>query len=178
MTKPPVDLKNFQKKLIVITGHMGSGKSTIGKIIAKNLNWNYFDSDKEIEKKQKEPIKRIFQIYGEDYFREKEEMIIKYLIKKKYSVISLGGGSVTIENIINILQKNAISIFLKVDIDVLVKRLKNNKNRPLLNNSNIKNKIDLLDIERLPLYNKADIVIENSKNISQTVFEIMNILNK
>jgi len=177
MTKTPVDLKNYKKKIIVIIGHMGSGKSLIGKILSKKLNWNYYDSDKEIEKRQNISIVDIFKFYGENYFREKEEIVIKNLIKKNYSVISLGGGSITIKNIRNILNKKTISVFLKVDIDLLVKRLKKNKKRPLLINTNIRNKIFLLDKERLPFYNNADIVVENSKNIKKTINEIIKILN-
>ena len=175
--KTPIDLKNYKNKIIVIIGHMGSGKSLVGKLLSRKLNWNYFDSDKEVEKKLDISIVDIFKIYGENYFRKKEEIIIKNLMKKEYSVISLGGGSITIKNIRNILEKKTISIFLKVDINVLVKRLKNNKKRPLLINTDIKNKIFLLNKERLPFYNNANIVIENSKSIERTVDEIINILN-
>ena len=177
MMKTPIDLKNYNKKIIVIIGHMGSGKSLVGKLLSRRLNWNYFDSDKEIENVLGISIVDIFKIYGENYFREKEEIIIKNLIKKKYSVISLGGGSITIKNIRSILEKKTISIFLKVDIDILTKRLKNSKKRPLLINTNIENKIFLLNKERLSFYNNANIVIENSKNVEITVNEIISILN-
>ena len=89
----------------------------------------------------------------------------------------MGGGSITIKNIRNILEKKTISIFLKVDIDVLVKRLINNKKRPLLINTNIKNKIFQLNKERLSFYNNANIVVGNSKNIEKTIDDIINILN-
>lgn len=177
MMKTPTDLKNYKKKIIVIIGHMGSGKSLVGKLLSRKLNWNYFDSDKEIEKNLNASIVDIFKTYGENFFRKKEEIVIKNLIKKKYSIISLGGGSITIKNIRNILEKKTISIFLKVDIDVLVKRLINNKKRPLLINTNIKNKIFQLNKERLSFYNNANIVVGNSKNIEKTIDDIINILN-
>ena len=177
MMKTPTDLKNYKKKIIVIIGHMGSGKSLVGKLLSRKLNWNYFDSDKEIEKNLNTSIVDIFKTYGENFFRKKEEIVIKNLIKKKYSIISLGGGSITIKNIRNILEKKTISIFLKVDIDVLVKRLINNKKRPLLINTNIKNKIFQLNKERLSFYNNANIVVGNSKNIEKTIDDIINILN-
>ena len=178
MTQPSKDLQSFEKKIIVIIGHMGSGKSTIGKILARNLNWNYFDSDKEIERRQKNSIKNIFQTHGENFFRKEEEVVIKNLINITYSVISLGGGSITIKNIRKILKKKAISIFLKVDIDVLIERLSNTKKRPLLINTDIKNKIVSLDAERSKFYNKADIIIKNSDNLNIVTSKIMRILNK
>ena len=92
-------LNNYDKNIIVITGHMGSGKSLIGKKLAKYLNWQHFDSDKEIEKSEEKKISEIFKDNGEKYFRKQEEIIIKSLLNKKYSVISLGGGSVTIKDI-------------------------------------------------------------------------------
>ena len=176
MMKKPIDLKNYNMKTIVIIGHMGSGKSLVGKLLSRKINWNYFDSDEEIEKDLNFSIVDIFKTHGESYFRKKEELIIEKLIKKKYSVISLGGGSITIKKIRSLLEKKTISIFLKVDIDILAKRLKNSKKRPLLINANIKNKIFLLNKERLPFYNNANIVVENSKSIKKTVNDIIKIL--
>ena len=76
-------LNNYDKNIIVITGHMGSGKSLIGKKLAKYLNWQHFDSDKEIEKSEEKKISEIFKDNGEKYFRKQEEIIIKSLLKKK-----------------------------------------------------------------------------------------------
>ena len=78
-------LNNYDKNIIVITGHMGSGKSLIGKKLAKYLNWQHFDSDKEIEKSEEKKISEIFKDNGEKYFRKQEEIIIKSLLNKKYS---------------------------------------------------------------------------------------------
>ena len=162
----------------MIIGHMGSGKSHIGKKLAKILNWNYFDSDREIEKNEKKTILEIFQMYGEKYFRKKEELIINSLINKRYCIISLGGGSVTIQKIRNMIKKKCISIFLKVDIELLIERLKRSKNRPLLVNTNIRKKIISLDKERLKYYNSADIIIQNTGYYKKTINQIIKILNK
>ena len=169
-------LNNYDKNIIVITGHMGSGKSLIGKKLAKYLNWQHFDSDKEIEKSEEKKISEIFKDNGEKYFRKQEEIIIKSLLKKKYSVISLGGGSITIKDIRKLIRNKSISIFLKVDIDVLVKRLKKTKNRPLLLNTDVRKKIIKLDKDRHNFYNSSDIIIENKKYYRDTVKEIIKIL--
>tara|TARA_B100000579_G_C22733712_1_gene805594 strand:- start:125 stop:661 length:537 start_codon:yes stop_codon:yes gene_type:complete len=169
-------LNNYDKNIIVITGHMGSGKSLIGKKLAKYLNWQHFDSDKEIEKSEEKKISEIFKDNGEKYFRKQEEIIIKSLLKKKYSVISLGGGSITIKDIRKLIRNKSISIFLKVDIDVLIKRLKKTKNRPLLLNTDVRKKIIKLDKDRHKFYNSSDIIIENKKYYRDTVKEIIKIL--
>ena len=83
MSKDTYDLVNFDKKRIVLVGHMGCGKSTIGRILSKKLKWEFFDTDKEIEKKQNKTILEIFKKYGENFFREKEEFVLKNLLKKK-----------------------------------------------------------------------------------------------
>ena len=166
------------KKVVVLIGHMGSGKSTIGKILAKKLNWRFYDSDREIEKKQKKSIEDIFKEKGETYFRKLEKIYISKLVKRKKSVIAIGGGSVKVQKIRKILKKETISIFLKVDIETLLKRLKNKKNRPLLFNTNVEKKIKFLDSERLQIYNEANIIIENSKNIQETIEKICNCVRK
>ena len=105
---------NFKhKKLIVLIGHMGSGKSTIGKVLAKELNWNFFDSDKEIEKKESMTINQIFKEKSETYFRNLEKKYIIELMLNKKSVIALGGGSIKIKKIRKFIEKEAISIFFK-----------------------------------------------------------------
>ena len=169
---------NFKhKKLIVLIGHMGSGKSTIGKVLAKELNWNFFDSDKEIEKKESMTINQIFKEKSETYFRNLEKKYIIELMLNKKSVIALGGGSIKIKKIRKFIEKEAISIFLKVDIKTLLKRLKYNKNRPLLINTNLYKKIKILDKERNKLYRNADIILENTKSKKNIINKILKILN-
>ena len=163
-------------KNLVLVGMMGSGKSLIGKILSKKLNFEFIDTDNIIEENEKKTISEIFKDNGEKYFRKQEEIIIKSLLNKKYSVISLGGGSVTIKDIRKLIRNKSISIFLKVDIDVLVKRLKKTKNRPLLLNTDVRKKIIKLDEDRHKFYNSSDIIIENKKYYRDTVKEIIKIL--
>ena len=91
-------------------------------------------------------------------------------------MISLGGGSITIKDIRKLIRNKSISIFLKVDIDVLIKRLKKTKNRPLLLNTDVRKKIIKLDKDRHNFYNSSDIIIENKKYYRDTVKEIIKIL--
>ena len=176
MTEPTKDLRSFEKKIIVLIGHMGSGKSIIWKKLAKILNWNHFDSDKELEKKENKTIAQIFEIYNERYFRRNEELIVDNLTSKKNSVISLGGGAILSKRIRSQIKKKCISIFLKVDIEILTKRLKKNRRRPLLFNTNIKDKIVSLNSERLKYYNQADIIIDNSESLNKILKNIIKIL--
>ena len=176
MDKNPKNLNNYSQSTITIIGHMGCGKSTIGRILSKKLNWDFYDSDKEIEKKQKLKIIDIFERKGEHYFRKIEKNILEKLLRKSYSVISLGGGAITNNEIRKIIEKSTVSIFLKVDINVLVERLKRNKNRPLLIGTDIRKKINSLNIERIKFYEKANIIINNSNNKEKTIKKIMQIL--
>ena len=177
MSKLIKNLNLKDKKLIVLIGHMGSGKSTIGKILARELNWNFFDSDKEIEKKENMSINQIFTEKSESYFRNLEKKYIIKLMQNKNTVIALGGGSIKISKIRKFVEKEAISIFLKVDIKTLLKRLLNNKNRPLLINTNIEKKIKVLDSERYELYRNANIILENTKSKKEIIDQILRILN-
>jgi len=165
--------KFYQKKLLVLIGHMGSGKSSIGKILARNLNWNFYDSDKIIENKLKTTINNIFKIKGEIFFRRIEKKTIAKLLKKNNAVVAVGGGSILEKETRDLISKKTISIFLNVDIEVLVKRLKRSNKRPLLNNVDIKKKILTLNDKRARFYEKADIEIRNINNIDQSIKKIL-----
>ena len=142
---------------IVLLGHMGSGKSTIGKSLAKKLSIDFLDSDQEIENFMNMKISDIFVNHGEDKFREIEENIIKKVFNANdKKVIALGGGSFENKNIRNIVMEKNISIWLKCNINLLVERLKKNKNRPLLIGKNIKSEIVSLNKVRKVNYEKAD----------------------
>ncbi len=169
-------MENFEKngkKNICLIGMMGSGKSIIGKELSKIYNFNYYDSDLEIEKKIGNNIKYIFENHGEVYFREAEEQICLDLLKKEKSIISLGGGSVVNLNIRKIIKKNSVSIYLKVDNDELFKRLRNSKKRPLLNNVDKKNKLEQIYKQRKQFYNKADLIIDNNLDRDKVIKEII-----
>ena len=151
---------------------MGSGKSRIGKEIAKLYKFDFYDTDSEIEKKYGKSIDYIFKNYGENYFRELEEAECLNILEIKNCVISLGGGSILNKKIREKISKYSFSIYLKVDLDVLYERLKYSKKRPLLKNADKKEKIKKIYNLRKQFYNNADIVLENNlskNNIIQTI---------
>ena len=107
---------------------MGSGKTSIGRALAKKLNYLHIDTDKVIEKEKNMNISNIFDFYGENYFRELEQdIIIKIINNNIKSVISLGGGSFLNIKIEENIQKLCISVWLNADIDIIYDRISNSK---------------------------------------------------
>ena len=157
------------KKKIVLIGMMGSGKTTIGKILSKNLKLNFVDTDILLEKEYGLKITKIFEKYGEKYFRDKEEKIVLNILKNniKPCVIALGGGTFLNKKIQKIILKETISIWLDANIELIYKRCKKSNQRPLLNKSNDKKLRktikDLLKI-RKPIYSKARFMIKTNEN--------------
>ena len=119
-------------KNLTLTGMMGVGKSTIGKILAKKLNYNFIDLDNLIEEKEGTSVNLIFKQKGENYFRKIENDIALLELKRKNSVISLGGGAFINNTIRKCSKKTSTSFWLDVPIYKLIKRLRDNKQRPLL----------------------------------------------
>ena len=151
-------------KNIVLLGHMGCGKTTIGKNLARKLECDFIDTDYEIEKSANSKISTIFLNKGEYEFRKIEEDIISnILISETGSVIALGGGSFENKNIRNLVLKKNISIWLKCNINILVERLKKNNNRPLLIGKDIQSEIIILDKARKINYEKSDFHYDVSK---------------
>ena len=142
------------KKNLVFLGMMGSGKSTIGSLVAKKLKLNFVDIDNEIEKKNSTTIKKIFEEKGEEFFRKIEEKVTLKKLKLSSAVISLGGGGFTNNNIRKEVLKNHLSFWLNWDSKILLKRIKNSKKRPLAINSTNNELIDLIK-KRSNIYSKA-----------------------
>ena len=142
------------KENLVFLGMMGSGKTSIGLLIAKKLKLNFIDIDKEIEKEIGLSISKIFEVKGEDYFRKFEEKITLKKLKFHSTVISLGGGAFTNNNVRKEVLKNNISFWLNWNCEILLKRIKNSKKRPIAFNSTDNELIDLIK-RRSSIYSKA-----------------------
>ena len=156
---------------ICIIGMPGSGKSTIGRILSKKLNYKFFDTDEDIEDKTKKKINDIFTHEGEDHFRELETRVLSKLIKINKVVISTGGGIILKNK--NILNK-CFNIYLQCDEDILIERASRNKDRPLLYIDIKKNMKNLFN-ERKDIYNElADLKINAKSDIQKTITEILN----
>ena len=162
------------KKNLVLTGMMGVGKSTIGKMLAKKLKVKFFDIDTIVEKKEKNSIKEIFDSKGEDYFRKIEKKITLQELKKINSVIALGGGAFIDRTIRDEVRNSSISFWLDLDLKSLLTRLKNTKKRPLLNQDNLEKTINKIYTERKKIYNKSNFkIICNSMNAKEIVNKII-----
>ena len=142
------------KENLVFLGMMGSGKSSIGLLVAKKLKLNFIDIDNEIEKKLGTTISKIFEDKGENFFRIVEEKLTLKNLKLNTSVISLGGGAFMNENIRKEVLKNHISFWLNWNNNILLGRIKNSKKRPLAIKSSDDQIINLIK-ERSNIYAKA-----------------------
>ena len=170
-------LNNLNKLNIALIGHMGSGKSIIGRIISQKLKAKHYDSDSEITNSENKTISKIFEEKGEKYFRKTEAKIILDLLEKKNSIISLGGGAILNKQVRQKLKSNSITVFLNVNFNQLIKRLEKTNKRPLLHNTDIKIKLKELDMERRRYYLKADIIISNANTINKTYINFIKDFN-
>ena len=171
----------FEKKgmkNICLIGLMGSGKTVIGRDLSRILKSNFVDTDQEIEKYVGKNINSIFTEHGEKYFRKIEEDICLKVLKYSNCVISLGGGSIINKEVRNMIENNSYSVYLKVETEVLLKRLKNSKKRPLLNDKNKKSVIESIFEKRKNFYNKANLIIENSLEKKDIINEIVSNINQ
>ena len=158
---------------IVLVGMMGAGKSSIGRRLAGRLGIPFIDADTEIESAAGMTIPEIFEKHGEPYFRAGEARVIARLLDNGPQVLATGGGSVMDPQTRALIGQKSISIWLKADIDVLLKRTKRRNDRPLV--EKIK---DLLPV-REPIYAQADIIIQSRDEPHDTIIdEIMGELPK
>ena len=167
------------EKNLTLTGMMGVGKTTIGKRLARKLNYAFVDIDKIIEKQEGESISSIFRNKGEDYFRKIEKQLTIKELKKNNSVISLGGGAFLNSSIRQYSKKHAISFWLDVPTEVLIKRLKKSKNRPALGKEKSDDSIKKIYFIRKKFYNKADYRIKcKILTLKQIIEKILNFYEK
>lgn len=160
---------------IVLTGLMGSGKTTVGKILSKQLkDYTLIDIDDVISDIEGMSIPEIFEKKSETYFREQEQKIIEELSEEEDLIISLGGGAFESEiNRVN-LSKNGLTFYLKAEVNTLYERIKGDVNRPLLQCDNPKGKLETLLAKRESNYLKADYIIEtDNKNLDLIIDEIL-----
>jgi shikimate kinase len=155
---------------IFLVGPMGVGKTTIGNHLARKLNYEFVDSDTEIEKRTGASISLIFDIEGEEGFRKREAQMIEELTEREHIVLSTGGGSVLDEVSRQHLRSRGFVVYLKASVDILYERLKKSRNRPLMETDDKRKVIEELMEMREPLYLAvADIIITTDGRSAQDV---------
>ena len=163
-------------QLIILIGFMGTGKSAVGKILAKKAGFAFVDLDKLIEKEAGIKISAIFERYGEAYFRNLEKKAILSLNTMHKSVVSTGGGAVLDPQNMAAMKEAGLVIALDADIETLWRRLKSSQNRPLLKASDPKNRMEELYNARRTFYSQAHHTVNTSgKTIKDVALEILNL---
>ncbi len=152
-------LAGLGKRLIVLVGMMGAGKSTIGRRLAARLNLAFVDADTEIETAAGMTIPEIFELHGEPHFRDGEARVIARLLDGGPAVLATGGGSFMREETRRRIAEKAVSVWLKADPDIIMRRVKRRADRPLLQTPDPAATVDRLLREREPVYQHADITI-------------------
>lgn len=164
---------------IVLIGFMGCGKTSVTKELAKLLNLDFIDMDEEIEKAESKTVSELFRDYGEAYFRDLETAYLKSLDGQKNKIISTGGGVILRNENIEMLKKVGIVVFLQADVAHILKNIKDDQKRPLLQaEEDLEGKISRMLEIREPLYLRtANVIIQTSgKPIKNIVDEILAIL--
>lgn len=166
---------------IVLIGYMGSGKSTSGDLLAKNLKVDFIDLDTYITKKYNQSISEIFENEGEEKFRELESTYLKEVLKKNDVVIAVGGGTPCFNNNMMLIKQQAISVYIKMDAKSLTKRLLLSKTpRPLIKGKSEKELLEFIQTnlnKREPYYQQATYTIDpEQKSVDQLAEAIKNLI--
>ena len=168
-SRPGVSRK-FQSGNLILVGMMGSGKTTMGRALAKHLGKVFIDSDEEIIKRTGVTIPHIFDVEGEAGFRQRESASIRELVRRDNTVLATGGGVVIDEQNRELLQQNGIVIYLKASVHDLWYRTRHDRNRPLLQTGNPHAKLTELYQLRDPLYRQmSDIVVQSGRQNAHTL---------
>ena len=158
-------------KSIVLVGLMGAGKTSIGSRLAERFSMPFVDADTEIEKAAGCSVPDIFELYGEEAFRDGERRVIARLLKDPIQVLATGGGAFMDETTRAEVRKNAISVWLRADLDLLLGRTGRRNDRPLLQEGDRRETLERLMAERHPKYAEADIVVDSAREAPQVTVD-------
>lgn len=146
---------------IVLVGLMGAGKSTVGRRLAGRLQLPFYDADHEIEAAAGMSIPDIFAVHGEQYFRDGERRVIARLLQSGPMVLATGGGAFMSEETRGRIAEAGISVWLRADLEILMRRVRKRPNRPLLNTPDPVETMRNLMVQRDPVYALADLTVES-----------------
>ena len=169
--------RNFKKmskidKIVLLVGLMGSGKTSVGKRLARRLSLPFVDGDQEIEKAAGLSLVDVLKCFGEKEYRAGEERVMKRLLQGTPCVLASGGGSFVAAQTRELAKEHAVTIWLKADIDTLYHRTAGRTRRPFLlgDNATVKHKLQEYITEEYPYYSEADIVVETrDEKVENTV---------
>ena len=176
-----------KKNIVYLTGFMGSGKSTIGPLLANVLGYEFLDIDAAIELRAGKSVTEIFERHGEGYFRETERTVLLETSRRRGCVVSLGGGTLAQAGNLQMVKSSGILVYLKTHPDHIHRRMRNKTNRPLLRDAEgerpsdevLSERIRALLAEREPFYSQADLVVRtDDKPMRYTVDEIVQIVRR
>lgn len=154
---------------VVLVGMMGAGKSSIGRRLATVLDIPFVDADTEIEKAAGMSIPDMFDSHGEAYFRAGEARVIARLLEGGPQVLATGGGAFMNPQTRALVRQHGVSVWLKADLDVLLKRVRRRGDRPLLRNSDPAETLERLIAERYPTYAEADVTVVSRDEPHETI---------
>jgi shikimate kinase len=159
--------RRLGNRVIVLVGLMGAGKSTVGRRLAEKLGLSFMDADQEIEAAAGKTIPEIFADHGESYFRDGERKVIARLLDSGPAVLATGGGAYVNPETRELIRLKGVSVWLKADLPVLMRRVSRRSNRPLLQTSDPETVMRRLIEERYPIYANADITI-STRDVAHT----------
>jgi shikimate kinase len=160
---PDPELEMEIDRTIVLVGMMGAGKTAVGRRLADALGWPFTDADQAIEAAAGTTITNIFAEIGEAAFRERERQVIARLLGGERQVLALGGGAFVDPDTRALVRARALSVWLRADLDVLVKLTARREDRPLLAGCDPHERIAALLEQRGPIYAQADLVVDSGK---------------
>lgn len=167
----PIDLP-LAGRSIVLVGLMGAGKSSIGRRLAQRLGLDFLDADTEIERAAGCTIEEIFARFGEPAFRDGERRVILRLLEERAPIVlATGGGAFMDAETRAAIRNHAIAVWLRAELDVLLRRVARRSNRPLLKQGDPREVLERLMALRHPVYAEADLVVESDESPAETTVD-------
>ncbi len=158
---PPPASTHRLARPVVLVGLMGSGKTSVGRVLAERLGVAFRDSDSEIEAAAARSVAEIFEQYGEPEFRDLERRVIARLMGEAPHVLATGGGAFMNDETRALILARGVAVWLRADLDVLVSRTAGRTHRPLLNRGNPREVLDGLMRQRYPVYAEAQVAVDS-----------------